>query len=282
MAKGKKALGRALEAIIPEFEEGPELFLCPVEDIESDPEQPRRKMDEESLGPLSESIKKNGVLQPIGVIRKGTKYRIVFGERRWRAATMAGLERIPAILLNGKMEAERLKLSLIENLMRKDLTPIETAEGFKRLHDKLGLSHEEIGKIFGLDRSTVTNTIRLLLLPSKVKEMVEKGEITAGHARALLSLDNPSLMVELAKKVKEKGLSVRELEKTINKLKSESKKTRITFDQETVFLTRKVEKTLGLKIKLKGTPEKPKMEISFGSPDLMKLFIKRLLESSGE
>ncbi len=262
MAHSKKALGRLIDSIIPKEEEGPEIFMCPVDEIIPNPNQPRKRFREESLKALADSIKSSGVLQPICVRKIDDGYQIVFGERRWRAAAMAGLERIPATVLEGN-DKDILKLSVAENILREDLSPIETAEAFRLLSSELGLSHSEIGELFGIDRSTVTNTIRLLSLPQAIKDMLEDGTITPGHARALLPLGDETLMVKYAQMVAEKGLSVRELERLIKGRKKETKKREDPpLEERELQAIKRVEDALGVKVKIKGKPERPKLEIA--------------------
>ena len=189
MAK-KAALGKGLNALFTETaaESGsePEASLS-IASIVRNPDQPRKSFDETQLSELSDSIKQNGVLQPILVRKKGDKYEIVAGERRYQASKLAGLKEIPAIVREID-DAEVFQLALIENLQRSDLTPIEEARGYRQLLDTKGLTQEGLAKILSKSRSAIANTLRLMDLPQEVQDMMEEGQITAGHARAILAV----------------------------------------------------------------------------------------------
>ncbi len=276
----KKALGRQIEDLIPDIREEGDIFLCPVEDIIPNPYQPRRNINPEDLKALAESIKEYGVLQPIQVVRKEDKYMIVFGERRWRAATIAGVDRIPAIVLKDVEDKELLKFALIENIVREDLNPIEMAEAFRKLSDELGLSHEEIGKLFGMDRSTVTNIIRLLNLPDKVKKFIEDGSLTPGHGRALLSLDDKRLVEEIAEEIVKKGLSVRETENIVSSIKSDKRMKKRVWDMtESYRDASRIFSSLGADLKVKVSRGQVKLELIFKKKENLDNFIERLKEA---
>jgi len=188
----------------------------PIDSVFPDPDQPRKEFDEESLRELAESINEHGLVQPITVkpIENG-KYQIITGERRWRACKIAGLSTIKAIVLEGEIsEAEKLELQLIENLHREDLDPVEEAETYQKLIDKFGYTHEELARRIGKSREYVTNKLRLLRLPDNIKKSLQKGEITEGHARALISL-NKDKQDEILEKILSEGLNVRQTEELI-------------------------------------------------------------------
>ncbi len=217
----KKALGRGIEALISSedraiLKEG--FRMIPVSDIKPNPYQPREKIDEESIRDLVNSIKEKGIIEPIIVKRFNNQYILAAGERRFRAAQLAGLKEVPAIIRD-LSEQELLEIGLIENLHRENLNPVEEAMAYEQLSRKFGLTHEEISRIVGKDRSTVTNILRLLTLPEKVKNYLRNGEIQEGHARAILSMDNEIKMLQVAEKVVQENLSVRATEKLIQRWK---------------------------------------------------------------
>ena len=217
MAKKMGGLGKGLSAIFMEndAENGNEAITLRIADIEPNRDQPRKDFDEQALSELSQSIMQFGVLQPILVrplIDGG--YQIVAGERRYRASRMAGLTEIPAVIRE-LTDNETMELALIENLQREDLSPVEEAKGYKTLIDTYQMSQEQVAQTVGKSRPAIANTMRLLLLPDDVLSMVEKGELSQGHARALLSLENKALISAIAEDVVKKGLSVRQVEKLV-------------------------------------------------------------------
>jgi ParB family chromosome partitioning protein len=216
----RKVLGRGLSALLSEtaINSNEELKEVEIDLIEPNNLQPRTKFHERQLEELAQSIKENGIVQPI-LIRKinGSRYQIVAGERRWRAAQQAGLQRIPAIVRD-VADDKMLELALIENIQRQELNAIEEAQAYKRLIDTLGLTQEVVAQRVGRDRTFVTNYLRLLRLPEDIQALVEENKISMGHARALLGLDDPEKQRNLARTVVEKSLSVRETERTIKKI----------------------------------------------------------------
>ncbi len=229
MAKKMGGLGKGLNAIFMEndSESTNEAVNLRISEIEPNRDQPRKDFDEQALAELSQSIMQFGVLQPILVrplIEGG--YQIVAGERRYRASLMAGLTEIPAVIRE-LSDNETMELALIENLQREDLSPIEEAKGYKTLIETYSLSQEQVAQTVGKSRPAIANTMRLLLLPDDVIELVEKGELSQGHARALLTLDCQSLMSTVAEEVVKKGLSVRQVEKLVKDItKKPTTKTR--------------------------------------------------------
>ncbi|MBN1945072.1 MAG: ParB/RepB/Spo0J family partition protein [Bradymonadales bacterium] len=206
----RQALGRGLEALIPVAESQRKLFFCPIDAIDSSLDQPRSTVNPQTLSELAESIRQSGVLQPVLLRRDGERYQVVAGERRWRAAKMAGLDRIPA-LVKEMDEQERFVLALIENIQREDLTPLEEALAYRRLIDEHGYTQQTLAERVGKARSTIANALRLLDLPPTIQDHVASGRLTAGHARAVLSVA-PERQTDFARDVLEKGLTVRQAE----------------------------------------------------------------------
>ena len=220
MAKKMGGLGKGLSAIFIEndAENSNEAVTLRIADIEPNRDQPRKEFDEQALAELSQSIMQHGVLQPILVrpLPLGG-YQIVAGERRYRASRMAGLTEIPAVIRE-LSDNETMELALIENLQREDLSPIEEAKGYKTLIDTYSMSQEQVAQTVGKSRPAVANTMRLLLLPDDVIELVENGDISSGHARALLSLEDKALMSNVADEIVKKNLTVRQVEKMVKDL----------------------------------------------------------------
>jgi ParB family chromosome partitioning protein len=213
LAERKRGMGRGLAAILPESGAGgPELRELPVEMIEPNPDQPRTNFEKGALDALAESIKSAGLLQPL-IVRPtdGGRYELVAGERRWRAARQAGLERVPAVV-RVSPEDERLQAALIENMVREDLNPVEEARACAALVEDLGISKEELARRVGRSRSAISNLIRLLELPDAAMALLERGELSEGHGRAVLQLSDQAGRAALAKKAASEGWSVRETE----------------------------------------------------------------------
>lgn len=220
----RKVLGRGLSALLGEettTSSNEEYLELDLDLIEPNADQPRRSFNNENLDDLAQSIKANGIVQPIIVRRKGSKFQLVAGERRWRASQKAGLQKIPAII---KVIADDklLELALIENIQRQELNAIEEAKAYKNLIDTVGLTQEMIAERVGKNRTVITTFLRLLRLPDDIQKMLEEEKITAGHARALLMTENESYQRQIAKKVIELSLSVRETEKAVKRVGKES------------------------------------------------------------
>lgn len=279
MAK-KGGLGTGLDALFQDnspIESEKSVLTLSVNEVEPNREQPRKEFDEDALSELSKSIEQNGVIQPILVrpVTGGT-YQIVAGERRWRAARMAGLTEVP-VVIREMSDEEAAVFALIENLQREDLNPIEEAIGIRSLIDEFGMTQDEAADRVGKSRVAVTNTLRLLKLPENILSMVAKGKITAGHARALISLEDEGRMLKIANAVIDNNLTVREVEKMVKtelsgekaKPQKREKKRDKYYDEVELALTQ----TLGRKVKIylskggKGTLE---FEF-FGKEDLTKL-----------
>jgi len=215
----KRALGKGLEALIPTkekevFQEG--YRLIPIEDIKPNPYQPRAKIEESDIKDLIASIKEKGIIEPIVVKRVNSQFILAAGERRVRAAQLAGLKEIPAIIRD-LTEADLLEIGLIENLQRKDLNPIEEAHAYEQLNKKFELTHDQIAQLVGKDRSTITNVLRLLILPEKLKGYLRSGKLNQGHARALLVLEDQFKMLQVGERIVREELSVRAAESLIKR-----------------------------------------------------------------
>lgn len=219
MSAKPSGLGKGLSAIFIENDtENKSTTYLSISEIEPNRAQPRRDFDTDALVELADSIAQHGVLQPL-LVRPvdSLGYQIVAGERRWRASRMAGLKEVP-VIIRDLTDSEVMEIALIENLQREDLTPIEEAKGYKALMETYSLTHEQVSKSVGKSRSVITNALRLLTLPEEIVEYISKGQITAGHARALLSLQDEECILKVAKTIMEKGLSVREAEKLCKNL----------------------------------------------------------------
>lgn len=249
-----KTLGKSFDELIDNIVDIEEERIqeIPIELIKPNKYQPRSTFDEEEITLLSESIKENGLLQPIVVRKVGDAYELIAGERRLKACQKIGKKFIEAKVLNIK-EQEHLTLALIENIQRVDLNPIEKATAFKRLMEINGLTHEEIAKKVGLERSTVSNFIRLLELPDKIKEYVSRGTISFGHAKVLLSIKDAEKQIFLAEKIINDGLSVREVEKMCSKRQRKTLKKSIVESDNKIFLNdveSKIRNKLGTRVKI--------------------------------
>lgn len=270
MAK-KSGLGRGLNALISEAnaETGnePEAVLS-ISEIVRNPNQPRKTFDEDKLAELADSIRQNGVLQPILVRRKGQKYEIVAGERRYQASKLAGLKKIPAVVR--EIDDDKVfQLALIENLQRSDLSPIEEAKGYKQLLTSRSLTQEELAKILSKSRSAIANTMRLMDLPVEVQHMMEQGLLTAGHARAILAVPSEEGRIKLAKKVVTESLTVRQTENLapLFSVEHTETRTRVAAPQSFKRAARELRKMLDTNVKVKQVRGKNKIEIEFKDED---------------
>jgi ParB family chromosome partitioning protein len=243
----KAALGKGLNALIPE--KGEDILYLDIERVLPGKQQPRKVFHEESLKELSQSIKEKGVLQPIIVSRTGDgSFTLIAGERRWRAAMLAGLKKIPALIKNVASE-DSLEIALIENIQREDLNPIETAEAFNKLLKDFNLTQDELSERVGKERATVANYLRLLKLPDEIKTMLYNGSLTMGHARALLSVEGRANQVEAARKILKNGLSVREVESIAKKISRHGRPAKKR-DPQIASLEEKLIRQLGTKVRL--------------------------------
>ena len=283
---GTPRLGRGLDALFNEGARGSGVgtqsgLMLEVSAIQPDPNQPRKNFRPEAMDELVESIRVHGVLQPILVSKKdGSEgYTIVAGERRWRAAQSIGLQQIPAVVRDTD-STSRMLLALVENLQRSDLGILEEAAAYDQLQNEFGLTQQEIGRRVGRSRSAVANTLRLLDLPSAVMELVRSGDISAGHARALLQLQNYDRQIEIATLITDDGLSVRDVERLIAK-ESNSKpkrRTQLPADSESSRLEEAIQQKLGTRVTLKrNSSGQGQMIIHFYSDDELTGIIENII-----
>ena len=273
MAK-KSGLGRGLGVLVGEADAEtagmrPDSTL-PIDEIHPNKGQPRKRFKEDELEELADSIRQNGVLQPLLVRKVGSSYEIVAGERRYQAAQRAGLKELP-VIIREISDDEVFKLALIENLQRSDLSPLEEANGYRQLIKERGLTQEELAKILSKSRSTITNTLRLLDLPEEVQRLVEEGELTAGHARAILAVPSEEGRIALAQKVVEERLSVRQTESLASMFSVSEETTerprREPLPQSFKRAARQIRLALDTNVKVKNVRGKNKVEIEFSSEE---------------
>ena len=270
MAK-KFGLGKGLGALISENEEETNensKLLIPLNKIKSNAEQPRKSFDNERIAELAESIKHHGIIQPLILMKENEDYVIIAGERRWRAAKLLGLKEIPAIIME-LTEKNILEVSLIENIQRQDLNPIEEALAYKKLLSDFNLTQEELSKRIGKSRTAITNTIRLINLDSRVQQYVIDGIISEGHGRALLSLEDGELQYIYSQKVIDEKLSVRELEKLIRNasLKSEKSEKNEELNPYYKDVRDRLQNYFGTKVNLSSKKNRGKIEIEYYSEE---------------
>ncbi len=277
MAKSPRGLGRGFYDIfddnMPETKKGSGELLR-IADIEPRRDQPRKTFEREALEALADSIAAYGVLQPI-IVRQSASaddtYEIIAGERRWRAAKMAGLSEIPAVILDGD-ELKAAQVALIENIQREDLNPVEEAMGYGALIERFGLTQEQVAKQVGKNRSTVTNMLRLLDLPDEVLAMLSNGELTTGHARALLALDTEESMLELAGRIVERGLSVRETEAAVKRIQEAEEapaeeRVHPQIHAHMKELERRAMCTLGRRVRISRSSRKKVVELTYDNDE---------------
>jgi ParB family chromosome partitioning protein len=284
MATKRMALGKGLGALLPEFgqAESKTLLYCGIEEIIPNRSQPRKHFDESKLQELAESIKEKGILEPLIVRKTDQGYELIVGERRWRAAQKAGLKEVPVVVKEAEGR-EALEISLIENLQREDLNPIEAAEAFKHLIEEFKISQEDLSKRIGKDRTTIANTLRLLKLPIEIRNQLLQNRITSGHARAILSLESKEKQKELCALIIKKGLSVREAE-ALAKRWSEKPKKSITavkkkgdLESQLNSLQDSLRKYLGTKVQINRKGNRGKIEIEYYSHQDLERIVEAIL-----
>lgn len=282
----RRGLGRGLSALIPsasqESNAGGDITELPIDMITPNPGQPRTDMDEGSLTELADSIGKVGLLQPIIVRPLGDSYQIIAGERRWRAARLAGLEDVP-VRVRPTDEAESLELALIENLLRQDLNAVEEARGYRKLLTEHQMTQAELADKVSKSRSAITNALRLLDLPDEVQEMVYDGKMSAGHARAVLSVPAEETRLRLANKIVAEGLSVREAENLARLLAAGGgeRAPRPATPKSFKVVARQLRKLLGTNVRVKQGKERGKIEIDFQTEDDLERIYRLLAEGGG-
>lgn len=272
MAKKSHGLGRGLDALLPEADESLSggVQEIAIGDIDPNPDQPRRVFQEESIAQLAQSIREQGVLQPILVTpEEGGRYRIVAGERRWRASRAAGLDAVPCLVRDLDV-IQQMEIALVENLQREDLNPIEAARGIRSLMQQCGYTQEAVANRLSKSRPAVANLLRLLTLPEEVMALVEKGALSAGHARVLAGMEDDAAKLALARETVDKGYSVRQLETLAASRKPEAKKpapARHALPTELRELESRVRETLGVRATLSGTAKKGKIVLQYYSQE---------------
>ncbi len=287
----KRALGKGIDALFQSLtEEGKEeqrsegYEILDVSRLVPNPHQPRKEFKQEALEELAASIRAKGVLQPLLVEpREDGSYTIVAGERRYRAAILAGLQKVP-VIIRSFTEQERLEIALIENLQREDLTPIEEAKAYRTLMETSGLSQEELSERIGKNRSTIANTLRLLKLPEDMQEAIHAGSLSPGHARAILSIVNPADMRILFNRIRSKGLSVREAETMAAELNRGSRaaepEKESTFPKQRPIELQELEQrllnVLGTKVRIRGNGKRGTIEIAYFSTEDLERIVEIL------
>lgn len=280
----RRALGRGLGALI---REGPPLVppverRVPVSEIRSNPRQPRRFFDDARLTELAESIRQQGVLQPLVVRQVEHGYELIIGERRFRAAQRAGLDRVPVVVKEVN-DAESLEMALVENIQREELTPIEEALAYRQLMEEFHLTQEEVASRVGKSRPVVTNLLRVLNLPDSIKDEVDRGNLSVGHARALLALETPEQQIEMAHKIMRQGLSVRETETLVarthgdsRKLRNQEAPTNLDIHIHISALEEELTRALGTKVRLHPRKKGGRIEIEYYSNEELEGLVRRL------
>ena len=285
MPKAKGGLGRGIGAI---FAENSVDQTSPAQlalsEIEPNRAQPRKQFDPAGLAELADSIRQHGVLQPL-VVRPlpGGGYQLVAGERRWRAARMAGLSQVP-VVVKELDDTQVLELALIENLQRQDLNPMEEAAGYQELMERFGLTQEQVSAKVGKSRPVVTNALRLLSLPAFVRELLEGGQLSAGHGRALLALEEEGLICQTAREAVKKGLSVRQVEALARRLKKEKQTGRLQTAWDNRYFTEvqlALSQALSRKVKVEGSEGKGRLIIEFYSEEDLRRLAQALGEQEG-
>ena len=284
MPRGRGGLGRGLESLFedaaPSLESDGGVRTVPLREIEPDPGQPRKTFPEESLSELADSISQHGLLQPIAVRPQSMGgYRIVAGERRWRACRLAGLTEVPVIILDVS-DQEAMELALIENLQREDLAPIEEACGIRELMDRCELTQEQAARRLGKSRSALANSLRLLNLPPEALELLKAGKLTAGHAKAILGLPSPELQVQAAQLIAEHNLNVRQAEELCRRLAKEAKEAAAPEPAPRPALPVEVEEslrqTLGNEVSVAYKDGRGSLTVHFYSDDQLRAFANLL------
>jgi len=281
----KKGLGKGLGALFPDADllarTGDQFFYCGIEELTPNPYQPRQNVRDKAFKELVDSVRERGILQPLLVRSTEGGYQLIAGERRWRAAQLAGLQRVP-VIIKESAEPESFELALIENIQRKDLNPIEEGEAYRRLHQEFQLSQEKIAKKIGKDRSTVANLIRLLKLPGKIRNDIVDGVLSMGHARALLALPAADAQLRARNTIVKRSLSVRETEKLIQALLKKKKKVKAAtpLDSHERAIIDRLIRHFGTKVNIARRGKRGKIEIEFYSDEDLQRILDLFWKSS--
>lgn len=284
----KQVLGRGLDALIPDVEvselEPESFFYCDIDSIRPNPYQPRRRFADQELKGLSSSIKEKGVIQPLVVRAVSNGYELIVGERRWRAARLAGVRKVPVVVKN-LSGAEMVETALVENIQREDLNPLEKADAFYRLIKEFGLTQQQVAKRVGQNRSTVANFLRLRNLPKPIQADITNNTLTMGHARALLAVENAAQQRDVWRRIVSEGLSVRAAETLVKRLKdrklraSSRSKARTSQDVYMESLADDLSRYLGTRVRIVRRRDRGRVEISFYSNEDLERLIARLKTS---
>jgi ParB family chromosome partitioning protein len=272
----RKALGKGLSALLPDPESNAAVAETasdvPIDALDPNPLQPRSVFDPARLSELAASLRESGMVQPILVRRHGDRYQIIAGERRWRAAREAGLSAVP-IVVREVPDERLLELALVENIQRQELSPLEEAVAYQKLHDEFQLTQEEVARRVGKDRSTVANTVRLLRLPKDVRDHIGAGRLDAGHGRALLALERTEDQVALAREAVSRGLSVREVERRVAALRAPRPSAVARVDANTRAAEERLRAALGTRVAIRRRGKSGTLAIAFtGEAELQRLF----------
>ena len=280
--KAELGLGRGLNALLGDpvlQDQGEGSVSLPISQVEPGLNQPRKRFDPEALAELADSIREHGIIQPLTVRRLSSGYyQIIAGERRWRAAKQAGLDEVPAVIIEAD-DRKVMEIGLIENLQREDLNPAEEARGYQVLMNEYGMTQEQVAQRMGKSRPAVTNALRLLNLPEDVLTLVEEGRLSAGHARALLGAPTQALQRQAAKAVLDKGLSVRQTEALVKALQKEKKPRARTEDMLAIYLAdleKNLGSQLGRKVHIQHRGKKGKLELEYYSEDDLETLLRLL------
>lgn len=295
MALKKRGLGKGLDSLIPEgkikvsgkpgantlIDEKDAVIEININQVEPDRDQPRKNFNEDELNDLADSIKGHGIFQPLLVQKKEDYYEIVAGERRWRAAKIAGLKEVPCIVREFS-EKEKVEIQLIENIQREDLNPIEEAQAYKRLVDEFHMKQDEVAEVIGKDRTTITNSMRLLNLADEVQEFLIDKKLTPGHARALLSITDKVQQTEIATQVFDQKMTVRDTEKLVKSLGKPKKPKKLTPEALQLIyrqLENKIRENIGAKVSIKPSDEKKgRIEIEYYSQEELEEIVNKIIK----
>ncbi|MBI2846215.1 MAG: ParB/RepB/Spo0J family partition protein [Chloroflexi bacterium] len=280
MAEKKRGLGRGLGALIPITEPQGGVMEVPIADLQPNPNQPRRGYDQEALSQLADSIRENGVIQPLIVSATPRGYEIIAGERRWQAAKLAGKATVP-VLIREASPRDGLILALVENLQREDLNPLEAATAYRELVERFSLSQEDVAKRVGKSQAAVANSLRLFKLADAAKRALSSGEISEGHARAILSLEGQAVQMRALQRIMRGGLSVRQTEELVRRMRGEGpirKKPGRTLDSHTQTLEQRFREALGTKVQLFRSKRGGKLVVYFFSEEELDGLYRRLVK----